>query len=114
MYKRQLNDNSIQMKYQLTKKSSTIENSGIKVVNRIFSPNIIGEAHNIRSLLEIAKAKSGDKNANDDVDEKTINQIKRIHNLVAILKECAGNEKVLLNLEKLRELNADFIEKFEG
>ncbi|CAI4061000.1 hypothetical protein SKDZ_06G0620 [Saccharomyces kudriavzevii ZP591] len=110
-----LNDNSIKMRYHLTQKSVTIENSGIKAVDKIFSPNIIKEAYNIHSVLQIAKARTEkNKDSGDVADEEAINQIKRIHNLVAILKECAENEKEPLALEKLREINSEFIEKFEG
>ncbi|KOG99815.1 MutS family protein MSH4 [Saccharomyces eubayanus] len=109
-----LNDKSIKMNYHLTQKSVQIENSGIKVVDKIFSPNIIEEAYNIHSLLKIAKARIRNQNLDDVIDENTINQMKRIHNLVAIVHECVKNEKEPLTLEKLREINSEFIEKFEG
>lgn len=108
-----LNDNSVKMNYQLTQKSVAIENSGIRVVKKIFNPDIIAEAYNIHSLLKIAKARTENEDSNGIVDQKTINQMKRIHNLVAILKECAGNEKEPLTLGKLKEINSDFIENFE-
>lgn len=108
-------DSSMTMHYKLSDNLCIIENPGIRTVSKMFSPQIIERAYKICNLLSADKLKNmkGRLTEQERIENiKTVNQMKKIHNLVELLQGCIDDD-MQSSLESLKALQSEFIKSFE-
>lgn len=108
-------DSSMTMHYKLSDSLCTIENPGIRTVSKMFSPEIIERAYEIGNKLSADKLKNmkGRLTEQERIENiKTVNQMKKIHNLVELLQGYIDDD-MQLSLESLKAVQSEFIKSFE-
>ncbi|EDO17498.1 hypothetical protein Kpol_1058p35 [Vanderwaltozyma polyspora DSM 70294] len=109
-----LENNTLKMLFKASSNHSIIKNSGLKAVQKFFNPEIIKSAFLISNSLNTDRLNSVKKSLTEEerlINEKTLNQMKRINNLVGLLEEIINSPEPI-NLETLRQLQTKFINSF--
>jgi len=104
----------LKMLYSLQESSPVIEHGALRVVSNIFPKSVIYDSYVIADNLSNCRNNNGNDSdtlsSDMQLDREEVNQMKKIHNFISLLRQNSLEDKI--TLDTLRLLQTQFMESF--